>query len=119
MVEVESGVEREVLIWKPKALSGSNNACLFYAHGGGCVMFHPADLRAQMIFMALQLNVVVVAPDYRLAPEYKCPTGVCDTEKAFLFMHANAEKYGFNADRMCAAGESGGTSIILAMTIRL
>ena len=82
-------------------------------------MVHPTDQRKQMIYMALQMNCVVVQPDYRLAPEHKMPTGICDFEASFHFFHANAEKYGFNAHRMCLAGESGGALIALATAIRL
>ena len=119
MFEAEPGVEREVWIWKPKAMSDSNNACLFWAHGGGCVMFHPKDFRESMIYMAIHMNVVVVSPDYRLAPEHKMPAGICDAEACFHFMYDNADKFGFNANRMCMSGESGGALVALGATIRL
>ena len=49
MFEAEPGVEREVWIWKPKSMNNSNNACLFFAHGGASIMFHPKDFRSSMI----------------------------------------------------------------------
>ena len=65
------------------------------------------------------MNVVLVAPDYRLAPEHKVPRGICDVEACFHFMYNNAEKYSFNANRMCMCGESGGAHAALGATIRL
>ena len=93
MFEAEPGVEREVWIWKLKAMSDSNNACLFLVHRGGCVIFHPKDFRKSMIYMARRMNVGVVSPDYRLAPEHKMPAGIGDAGACFHFMSKNADNF--------------------------
>jgi len=72
-----------------------------------------------MLWMAVNMNIVVIAPDYRKGPENKMPAGITDVETCFDFMHANADKYGFNADRMTLGGESGGALVALGAAIRI
>jgi len=70
-VEVESGEKIKVLILKPKSMSGSNNSCMVYGVGNMGVCGPPAFTKAVFSDMAVKMNLVLVIPDYRKAPEHK------------------------------------------------
>jgi len=70
-VEVESGVKINVLVLKPKSMSGSNNPCMVYGVGNMGICGPPTFMKAVFSDMAVQMNLVLVIPDYRKAPEHK------------------------------------------------
>jgi acetyl esterase/lipase len=107
-VEVEAGVTIDCTVVKPKALEGSDNAFYMYSHGGGGIFWDPTVLLPKLVDLATRWNMVIVGQNYRRAPEVKQPRGMLDTRAAFNFFHSNAEQYGFNKDRMCLGGFSGG-----------
>jgi acetyl esterase/lipase len=50
----------------------------------------------------------VASVDYRLSGQAKFPALVHDCKGAIRWLRANADKYGINAERICAAGASAG-----------
>jgi acetyl esterase len=82
-----------------------------YYHGGGFVLgslrSHDGECRA----MALGAGALVVAVDYRLAPEHTFPTAVDDGVAAYLWAVQNAHLYGGDPKKMAVAGDSAGGNI--------
>lgn len=81
---------------------------LLYFHGGG---FMQGDLDTHDGIcgkLAKWGKCIVVAVDYRLAPENKFPAGVEDAIAAFQFACKNAAEWGGDASRIGVAGDSAG-----------
>ncbi|MBB2891616.1 alpha/beta hydrolase [Flexivirga oryzae] len=53
-----------------------------YYHGGGWTLGRPLDYESPLTMIADETGALVLAPDYRKAPEHKAPTAVLDTYKS-------------------------------------
>jgi acetyl esterase len=106
-------------IYTPRSGSDLLPATVYY-HGGGFVL---GDLDSHDAFcrqLALGAGTVVVAVDYRLAPEHPFPSAVDDAVAAFRWAHANARALGVDASRMAVAGDSAGGNLaaVVAQTLK-
>ena len=84
---------------------------LIYFHGGGGVI---GDLESEDRFcrrMTNQVGCLVVSVDYRLAPEYKFPTGPQECYAATCWFAAHAASYGGDASRIAVGGTSAGGNL--------
>ncbi len=86
---------------------GALPVVVFY-HGGGFVLENGASTDASSRAIAALTNVIVVAPDYRLAPEHKFPAALQDALAAYRWTIANAASFGGDADKIALAGEGAG-----------
>ncbi|MEH3033589.1 MAG: alpha/beta hydrolase [Aeromicrobium erythreum] len=86
-------------------------------HGGGWVQGNPEQSAWFASRVAARAGVVVVSPDYRLAPEHPFPAAVDDTWALLQWVHAHAEELHGDADRIAVMGDSAGGG--LAATVAL
>jgi triacylglycerol lipase len=93
------------------------NGCLLWFHGGGMVMGTPEQNDPLCRYLAKTTGALVVAVNYRLAPENPYPAAVEDAYTALRWCHDNADKLGFPRDRIAVAGESGGGGVAAALTL--
>lgn len=89
-----------------------------YIHGGGYVMFAADRDPGLLQRIAIDNDCVVVAVDYRLAPEARFPAALNDNYGALLWLHSNAEKLGVDRNRIAVGGESAGGGHAAALAIR-
>lgn len=74
-VTAKDGAELMMFVYRPKTLESQEAPAYFYAHGGGAWALKAKHVEGNMWMTAINLNCVLFNVEYRLAPEYKCPTG--------------------------------------------
>jgi hypothetical protein len=67
----------------------------------------------------IEAAVVVVAVDYRLAPEHPFPTPLDDAYAAYSWVAANADALGINANNVSIGGSSAGGNLAAALAIKV
>ncbi len=106
-----------VLIMKPKSAKGKLPGCIGI-HGGGTIVC-PCDSE-QLNFMtfAKLVDCVVIAPDYRLAPQNPYPAGFNDCYATLKWVYENAEELGVDRDRLSVEGTSAGGLLSAAVCLK-
>ncbi len=91
---------------------------IVYFHGGGWVVgsldSHDGTCRA----LARASGCVVVAVDYRLAPEHPFPAGLDDAQAAFTQVHDHPERFGGIPGAVAVMGDSAGANLAAALCLR-
>ena len=104
-----------VRIYRPQA-SGHLPAIL-YIHGGGFVLGGLATEEDRCEFYARDAECVVVALDYRLAPEHPFPAAFEDCVDVLTWMHAEARRLRIDPRRLVVGGNSAGGALAAALAL--
>lgn len=98
-----------IKIYRSSAAGSSTLPLLFVSHGGGWVQGNPITEESWLLGHLFQaFDFVIVSVDYRLAPEYTCPTQFNDCWDAFAATVARHEELKFDPSRVLFAGSSSG-----------
>ena len=101
-------------VYRPKDSEGILPV-IVSVHGGGWV--YGDKERYQYYCMSLaEHGFAVVNFTYRLAPEYKFPSPIEDTNSVIKWILANADEYGFDKDHVFAVGDSAGAHCLCLYT---
>jgi acetyl esterase len=103
----------------PQSPAAKPPAAVFF-HGGGWVLGGLDSHDTLCRELATQAGVVLVAVDYRLAPEHPYPAGLDDCATATRWVAAHATDLGADASRLAVVGDSAGASLAagVAMVVR-
>jgi acetyl esterase len=82
-----------------------------YFHGGGWVQGDLETHHGLCARLAKHAGVLVVAVDYRLAPEHKFPAAVEDCLAAYLWLRSHGRDLGADPARVAVAGDSAGGNL--------
>jgi len=97
-------------VYRPKFHNGKLPV-IVSVHGGGWVYGNKSINQFYCMSLA-QRGFAVVNFSYRLAPKYKHPTPLIDTNRAFCWVLENADAYEFDTDNVFAVGDSVGANIL-------
>lgn len=105
------------LVYRPER-NEDNLPVFFDIHGGG---FNHDVPEADNIFcrkIIAALDVCVISPDYRLAPEFPYPQGQLDVYDVIKYVYANPGEFGIDSKRMAIGGHSAGGNFAAAICLR-
>lgn len=94
-------------------------AGVVYLHGGGWVV---GDLDSHDFLtaaLAADLNAVVIAVDYRLAPEFPFPAAFEDCMAVWRAVQRQSSELAVDPERMAIAGDSAGANLAAAVCLAL
>ena len=112
--------EVRVRTYTPHMAAEANDkplAGLLHFHGGGFVLGSIDTEHYLSVALAREVACVVVAVDYRLAPEHPYPAALDDCYLALLWLHANLETLGIDSSRIGAFGQSAGGNLTAALAL--
>ncbi|WP_024795198.1 alpha/beta hydrolase fold domain-containing protein [Tomitella biformata] len=91
---------------------------ILHLHSGGFVMgsVDAADVRNMALSSAV--GAVIVAVEYRLAPEHVYPAALDDAALALAWMVTQAGKLGVDVERIALHGRSAGGGLAAALALR-
>ena len=108
-----------IRVYTPPSAGGTTSMPVtVFFHGGGWVIgdldTHDPICRA----LCLHAESIIVAVDYRLAPEHKFPAAVEDAWAATRWVAANAAQLGAGTEplRLAVAGDSAGANLATVVT---
>jgi len=97
--------------YTPVASGGGALPAIVFFHGGGWVI---GDLDTHDVLcrtLANESGCKVVAVDYRLAPEHRCPAAVDDCYAAVEWVEKNGPSLGIDVNGIGVAGDSAGGNL--------
>ncbi|KAJ9631091.1 hypothetical protein H2203_001622 [Taxawa tesnikishii (nom. ined.)] len=94
----EDGTDLHLYVFAPVDTSDNALPVVVFFHGGGGAIGTPQSTAALCRSLVLDHHCVVVAPQYRLAPEHRFPTGVNDAWVAVRHIASHASSLAPAAD---------------------
>ena len=104
-------------LYVPQGAGEGSLPLVLFAHGGG---FVAGDLGTHDVLVRAVANrsaALVVAVDYRLAPEHPFPAGLDDVYAVLEWLAKEGRKLGGNPQRIAVCGDSAGANLAAAVAI--
>jgi acetyl esterase len=90
---------------------------MVYYHGGGFVIADTRTYDASPRALAKMAKAIMVAVDYRQAPEHKFPTAPNDAYAAYLWTTQHAAEFNGDPKRVAVGGESAGGNLATVVSM--
>ena len=90
---------------------------LVFYHGGAFMYNTFVIYEYVTRYIAKYAGALVVAVEYRLAPEYRCPVGREDTYAALEWAEAHCGEYGGDASRISVCGDCAGGNFAAGVSL--
>ena len=103
-------------IYRPAGLKGPQPAMLYF-HGGGWTIGNLETHDRYVAYYAKESGIPFIAVDYRRSPENKHPAQLFDAFDSLVWLKANAERLGFDPDRIGMGGDSAGAQMTAGTTL--
>ena len=98
-------------LYDPVGAAGTARPVLAYFHGGGWVQGDLETHHGLCARLAQRSGALIVAVDYRLAPEHKFPAAVEDSLAAYRWLRSHGRQIGADPARVGVAGDSAGGNL--------
>lgn len=105
-----------IRIYRPR-LSETDTAGMVFYFGGGWMSGKLENIHWRCVSIVQNVGCVVVAPEYRLAPENPFPAAPDDCYSAFIWTVENAGDLGIDLQRLGVGGASAGGGLAAAVTL--
>ena len=112
-------ISPQLRLYLPKEKSDTPLPLLVYLHGGGWTFGSINSCARYCGELTATGKVMVLAVDYRLAPEYPYPAGLDDCVAAIEYARAHAAEWGSAPQLVSVGGDSSGGNLALAASLRL
>lgn len=107
---------------KARVFKSFNNSkdlkAIVFIHGGGWVLGSVESYTKTCIELAKKTKRMVIAVDYRLAPEYPYPHGFNDCYDVIKVIMSNLDSIGLKEEDICLMGDSAGGNLVAAISIK-
>ncbi len=98
--------------------SGGPLPVIVYYHGGGFVIATIDTYDSSCRALASMSNAIVVAVEYRKAPEHKYPAAVDDSFAAYQWVLGHANEFDGSKRKVAVAGESAGGNLATVVSMK-
>lgn len=98
-------------VYRPKSIGDMKLPVIVSSHGGGWVYGNKEVYQFYCMNLA-QRGFVVVNYTYRLAPKFKYPAAIEDTNSVYTWIMKNGNDYGMDTNNIFAVGDSAGAQIV-------
>src|SRR5262245_48380984 len=98
-------------VYDPAGGATAARPALAYFHGGGWVQGDLETHHSLCARLAQRSGALVVAVDYRLAPEHKFPAAVDDSLAAYRWLRTQGRRIGADPARIAVGGDSAGGNL--------
>src|SRR6201986_4809798 len=112
----EGAPDISVRVYRPVNATGTLPG-IYFIHGGGMILGNVDGEDPVASAVCEHVGAVVVAVEYRLAPENPYPAPVEDCYAGLVWMAGHAAELGFDPDRLAVYGGSAGGGPTIALTL--
>ena len=106
-------------LYRPSGAVGDqlSSACIYHIHGGGFVTGKASDFEDLHRQLVMSLGCMVIAVDYRLAPETPYPGAIEDCYAGLVWVSDNGSSLGIDAAQIGVMGESAGGGLAAGLAL--
>jgi acetyl esterase len=108
----------KIRVYKPASNKPIRPVIIYY-HGGAWIIGSIKSYDRVLRYLCHRTDCIVVAVEYRKAPEYKFPTALEDAYSGYQWIVANISKMQGDIKRLIFSGDSAGGNLAIGLLKRL
>jgi acetyl esterase len=118
LIKNACGGDLPLHIYRPRNGDAPPRCALLFLRGSGMCMGDMELYDPVIQQLCVMSEALIMAPDYRLAPEHCYPAGHDDAWTAFLWLKDNAAALGTDPSKLVVFGDSAGGMLAAATALR-